>query len=308
MGFLKNKGDKNMANDTMKWIGIVLVVVAVLHVTGIYQLPFLSSSDAGIVNSDGTVTKVTSACTSATSVTYNAYDKYTTSTVREGTDYIKVDGGVPKTAYATGAFGQKLNVLHYNVSQFAAPVEVTLGCDAQSIDIPVMTNATGGQTYNVFDDQFNVITNSAAGTTNLTIGSGATKLISIDLTAPSKEAVAPYGGIWCIEGSETTFDSSNTVANFGTPASKPKRISVAAAGNFVNCYKDTTDLSNGATFTGKMAVDAADSQDPTGTTVRVHLVPMKYFLDADGTYKLGTEDSTNADISPADYLYIVGVN
>lgn len=246
-------------------------------------------------------------CNVAPTITYNVVDKYNSSTAGTTTNVIKVNGLAPVSTYATGAGGDNIQYLATSTALFVAPESKTLGCGATTIQATSQLNSSGGHTFNIFNDVGNVMTNGVSGTENLTLGSGGAKNVRLEFTAPSRQAVAPFGAVYCVEASSKTKFDASKMRFSGNAVPAPQRITLANAGGFINCVEDMTALQDSATIVKSLPVVAMNGQDPAGADyVYIHVVPKQYFADIDGNFKLGTEDSNNVNKAPNDYLYQFG--
>ena len=301
---------KARKKDMWKVVGVVGVIAVFIGggITSSYQeISAKISSGSGsapLVAASGTQ-PANAGCNVAPALTYTANDAYNASSVGATTTNIKINGAAPVSAYATGAGGDRVSYLATGSLIFSAPVDVTLPCGATSITATTIDNSTGGHTFNIFNDVGDVLTNQpAGGAINVTMGSGSAKNLKLEITAPSQKGLAPFGAAYCIEGSETVVDSSKTKFS-GAPTSKPKRITLTAAANFINCVEDSTPLMDSSVVTKTLPVAAAVGQNPHDNNLIVHVVPKSWFVDSDGEYSLGFQNKNNVDKTQSGLVYYI---
>lgn len=269
------------------------------EVQGLFKTQDISGTSGGTAD---TSDLVSGGCNTAPAVTYGAFDRWNTTQQGSATNNIKIGLAKPVTSY-TAAGGETISYLPILARRFISPVQsVKIGCNGYQFQAVSMDNSTGGHTFNVFNDLGNVMT-AGGGVDNLSLGSGAQKSVRVEFSSPSRQASAPFGSAWCLEGSSKTNLDSSLTAFPGVAVSPPQKVTLTNAAGFVNCVEDSTDISNGATVTKFGTIKAANGVNPNEEDIYVHIVAKQWFVDTDGNFKLGYQDSNNVDQSPNDYIY-----
>jgi hypothetical protein len=236
-------------------------------------------------------------CPQDPALSYIGFDNYNKGTVVSGTKYIKVDNGVPKSAYATGKYGNNLNVWLSNQTAYTcSPVTKTLGCDNAQIEVPCYANTT--ISLSAFDKDQNALLSNGGGATNFTMSASTPKVLYFRLTGVKDKTATPFGGVMTVE---VPNHFSSVVVN--SPSVRQ------GVGNFHDTFTVSGTGQTFVQFNFDGTLEGADgtlkevpitltpgSTEPTNAMyVKVCLDSASYYVDKNGNFALDVEKYNNQD-------------
>jgi hypothetical protein len=166
---------------------------------------------------------------------------------------------------------------------------LVMGCGTNRVTASMYANGTDTTPFSIYNSGNSLLTDSAAGGTNqsaITTSADLEMRIAIDQDKSSGDMVI------VVEGTNTTQIDRLIISGFPgvTKVSVPDFYSVAAAGSVVEAYQ-ISPINDGSTATGFLKISAESGQTVDKTAVYVTGYIPQAFVDDDGTYKTGIEDS-----------------
>lgn len=309
MGLLKNK--RGMAQLMI----FVIVAIVGLGAYGFGQ-GWFSSSGGGTLSvteqqsPDGSVTLL--GCqVEDTTLSGTLQNKYSpTQSVDLAPSLTLLNGAVQSGLPATVSPGDKVQVLWTNATGYSKiGDEFTVPCKGTY----VVTETTdlinnSALTVKLFNEDGDLLTNGAVGTTNSTIGAGGSQVYDFKLTVPSKNGHPD--GLVLVEYPSAKHSASDINVNMGgSKTTCPSWYTVSSTAQSTSCFSVGSIL-DGDSKSGTISVQAKSGQNPAqGDAYIVHYLTKNAYFDDDASeFKIGFEDEDGNQITPVDEVYRFGIN
>ena len=275
---------------------VLIVGVGFLLFKGNFQQSALPSGDGGTSTAN---------CAIAPTISLSVTDSQDASSSIETVPYYKVDGNPATTSSSGLVFGDSVQILITNSTGIDKILPaVTLKCGANPVYATMDMYSAPTLTLKDPDNADATLTDSASGgAVNLT---GVSAGSSIDVTVQVKGTDKKTTGdlIYVVELGSTQNVSGITLYDnngFATEVSVPKFYAQSVAGSYVTAFRIPA-IVGSQTKTYTMTISAVTGDTIVGAMYTTAYVEQS-FVDSDGTYKTGIENSLKATKYEATFDY-----
>ncbi len=277
---------KQMAKGNV--VAYLIIGAIVLVALGVFKIPgWGSTTDSTPTPTGG------SDCDSDPVISFSAVDALAGGTSFTPVVYARVNGaymGAVTDGTTKFTKGDQVDLLFTHGSYIdVIKSALVMGCGTNRVTASMYANGTDTTPFSIYNSGNSLLTDSAAGGTNqsaITTSADLEMRIAIDQDKSSGDMVI------VVEGTNTTQIDRLIISGFPgvTKVSVPDFYSVAAAGSVVEAYQ-ISPINDGSTATGFLKISAESGQTVDKTAVYVTGYIPQAFVDDDGTYKTGIEDS-----------------
>jgi hypothetical protein len=283
-------------------IAVILIIGAIVLVAlGVFKIPGWGSTTDGGTPTGG------SECEQNPLITVSAVDAILGGTSITPVVYARINDnyyGQITSGNAYGGKGDKVELLYTEAGAIGVVKKgIVLGCGNNVFTEKLYRNTSGA--FTIYNSGNSQLTDSAAGGTNQSAISSSADL---EMRIATDNDKSTGDMIIVVEATNTTQVDRLILSGFPgvTKVAVPKFYTVQAAGSVVEAYQ-ISPVSDGATATGFLKISAESGQTVDKTAVYVTGYIPNCFVDDDGTFKCGVEDSdgTQKRLFEFDYDFMV---
>ena len=279
----KTMNKRGQSGTVALWVLVALAVVGVIY--------FFATSQTGF-GSDGGTTDPALCSEPTTTMTFPAVNALKQGTTVSTTVQASIDGATPISVGNATSFtvGDTVELLHTAGNFIDLKLDAfTVTCGlAQAPTANVL--ATGTNTFRIFNTNNQLVTDAAAG--GATNQSSSASPINMDIRVDGTVDESTGDLIVVIEATNTTQVDNIVLSGLGGASSVavPEFYSATAAGSIVKAFS-VPEVLDGASVSGTLTVSPESGQTIDATSVYVTAYSQEWFVDVDGEFVYGVEDS-----------------
>jgi hypothetical protein len=286
-------------------IAVILIIGAIVLVAlGVFKIPgWGSTTDNGGTPTGG------SECEQNPLITVSAVNAILQGTSITPVVYARINDnyyGAITSGNAYGGKGDKVELLYTEAGAIGVIKKgIVLGCGNNVFTEKLYRNTSGA--FTIYNSGNSQLTDAAAGgaTNQSSFGAaGGGSAVDLEMRISTDNDKSTGDMVIVVEATNTTQVDRLVLSGFPgvTKVAVPKFYVVQAAGSVVEAYQ-ISPVSDGATATGFLKISAESGQTVDKTAVYVTGYIPNGFVDDDGTFKVGIEDSDGTQKSLFDFDY-----